>query len=405
MSWLHSFIPNPWLRTAVDLALLSMLALVAYVVARRYILRGMRKLIDESSFSWDGTLFENRVPHRLSLFIPLLVLEMGMVWIPDFSPAAVERIQRVIGAGMFGVGALTLAAFLSAGHTLYLRSSAASARTITTYVQLTKLIVYMVAAVFVVARLLDESPWYFMSGLGAVLAVVLLIFRDTILSLVASIQVTHLDLVRIGDRIEMPQLGADGQVIDIALTAVKVRNLDRTVTVIPTHKFLDQGFRNWRSVMDGGGRRIMRSIPLSTSSIRFLTPEEMEGFQREPVLAEYLRSTALSGDGSAAGRPTNLGALRATIIAYLRAHPHIRDDLPMMVRQLELTTEGVPLQIYAFASEALLEGYESTQTEIFDQILPMVREFGLEIYQRPTGRDLAHLESSSNRLAGNEAGR
>lgn len=398
MSWLESLTPTPWLRATIGLALLALVALLLYLVARRYVLRGVRNLIDRSSISWDGTLFENHVPHRLALFVPLIVLELGMVWVPDLSPAMAVQLRRVLSAAMFGVSALTLAALLSAGHSLYLRSTTDSARTISTYVQLTKLIVYLVATIFVVARLLDESPWYFMSGLGAILAVVLLIFRDTILSLIASIQVTHLDLVRLGDRIEMAQLGADGDVVDVALTAVKVRNLDRTVTIIPTHRFMDQGFRNWRSMVEGGGRRIMRAIPISMTSIRFLTDEEVERFRGEPGLADYL-------DGEdAPERPTNLGALCARITAYLHAHPSIRDDLPLMVRQLEPTPDGLPLQVYAFAADTRLVQYEAIQSELFDWIFPLVGEFGLEIYQRPTGRDAVSAGDAIGHLASGQSG-
>lgn len=394
-----SLLGTPWVQAAIGLGLLLVVALLLYLVARRYVLRGMRKLIDLSSVEWDGMLFQHRVPHRMSLIIPLLVMDLGLPWVPGLRPDTMDLLRRVVGAGMLLVAALTLVAFLSAAFSLYLRSSAAPARTITSYIQLTKVSVYLVAAVFVVARLANQTPWYLVSGLGAIMAIVLLIFRDTLLSMVASVQVANLDLVRLGDRIEMPQLGADGEVVDIALTSVQVRNLDRTITIIPTHLFLTNSFRNWRAMVEEGGRRIMRAVHVNTGSIRFLDEEELRQLGASERLHAGPRGTlpppgARIEAGEAGGCPripharaTNIGALRAYLTAYLREHPSIRQDLPLFVRQLEATPEGLPLQLYAFATDTRLEPFEAIQAEIFDHVMGVIGEFGLEVYQRPAGRD------------------
>jgi miniconductance mechanosensitive channel len=251
-----------------------------------------------------------------------------------------------------------------------------------------------------VAELAGQTPWFFVSGLGAMMAIILLIFRDTLLSLVASVQLTNNDLIRVGDWIEMPQFGADGDVVDIALNTVKVQNWDRTITVIPTHKFLEHSFRNWRSMFDGGGRRIKRAIYIDMSGVRFLTDGEIQRLSRFALLEDYMAekrreleawNARHAGDPVVIGnarRLTNIGTLRAYIIAYLRNHPRIHSELTFLVRQLAPTPEGLPLEIYVFSSDTRWGSYEAIQADIFDHILAMVPEFHLSVYQRPSGKDV-----------------
>ncbi|HEX5580040.1 MAG TPA: mechanosensitive ion channel family protein, partial [Gemmatimonadaceae bacterium] len=262
-----------WLQAVAGLALLVALALLLHVVTRRLVLTGVRMVVERTSVAWDGVLFDSHVPHRLARLVPLVLLQTGLPLVPGLPAPLLGFLQRLVAATMIVVVARILDAFLSAAHELYARTPTAATRPIKSWVQLAKLFLYLVAGVFVVARLADQSPWFFVSGLGAMMAIILLIFRDTLLSLVASVQLTNNDLVRVGDWIEMPQFNADGDVIDIALNTVRVRNWDRTVTVIPTHKFLEHSFRNWRGMFEGGGRRIKRAIHINTSSIRFLTQE------------------------------------------------------------------------------------------------------------------------------------
>jgi miniconductance mechanosensitive channel len=301
------------------------------------------------------------------------------------------------------VGALIIDAFLSAAHALYLRSAAAATRPVKSYVQLAKVFIYVVAGIFIIARLADQTPWFFVSGLGAMMAILLLIFRDTLLSLVASIQLTNNDLIRVGDWIEMPQFGADGDVVDIALHTVKVQNWDRTITVIPTHKFLDHSFRNWRGMFEGGGRRIKRSIHINMGTIRFLSEPEIARLRRFALLQEYIDGKLAElaeynepylGDPDAivnARRLTNVGTLRAYIIAYLKNHPQIHDGLTFLVRQLAPTPEGLPIEIYVFTRDTRWAYYEAIQADIFDHILAIVPHFGLSVYQRPSGGDFGAL--------------
>ncbi len=398
--WIYSFLPAPWARTAAALALLALVSLLLQVLGRRYLLVVARAIMKRVRPSWEGILFEHRVPQRASLVIPLLAIQAGLPLVPGLSPEVGGLIQRLVAACLVLVGALTLDALLSAAHGLYLRLPVAATRPIKSYVQLVKVFVYLIAGIFIVARLADQTPWYFVSGLGAMMAIILLIFRDTLLSLVASIQLTGNDLIRVGDWIEMPQFAADGAVTDIALNTVKVQNWDRTITVIPTHKFLEHSFKNWRNMFDGGGRRIKRAIHVDLSSIRFLTDEEIERFSRFALLRDYMGAKVAEleeHNARHAGEPevianarrlTNVGTLRAYIAAYLRNHPSIHQDLTFLVRQLQPTPEGLPIEIYVFTNDTRWAMYEGIQADVFDHVLSMVPEFGLSVYQRPSGRDL-----------------
>jgi miniconductance mechanosensitive channel len=398
-STLPAFLTLPWIETLFHVAGLLAIVLLLHFVARRYVLIAVHALVHRSPIDWDRVLFEHRVPHRLSLLIPLLALQVGLPLVPGLAPGLMGLLLRILSAGTVLVAAMTIDAFLSAAHALYLRVPAAATRPIKSYVQLAKVVVYVMAGVFMVARLADQTPWFFVSGIGAMMAIILLIFRDTLLSLVASVQLTNNDLVRVGDWIEMPQFGADGDVIDIALHTVRVQNWDRTITVIPTHKFLDHSFRNWRGMFEGGGRRIKRAIYINMATIRFLRDDEIERLGRFVLLREYIsgkvaelrgHNAQFADDPTAiinARRLTNVGTLRAYIIRYLRSHPAINPDLTLLVRQLSPTPEGLPIEVYAFTRDTRWAFYEDIQADIFDHILSIAPEFGLSVYQRPSGRD------------------
>lgn len=399
-SWLGSDAMEGWSGTLIWSGIVVVLCVFLYVVTRRYLVGGVRALVRRSRMQWDEVLFEQRVLRRLALVVPLLAAQIGVTWVPGLTPGFEDIVQRLLGAAMILVTALTIVAFLSAAHSLYLRMPVAETRPIKSYIQLAQIFVYLVAAIFIIARLVERSPWFFVSGIGAMMAVVLLIFRDTLLSLVASVQLTSNDLVRVGDWIEMPQFNADGDVVDIALNTVTVKNWDKTVTVIPTHKFLEHSFKNWRAMFEGGGRRIKRSIHINTSTTRFLTDEEIGRYSKFALLHDYVEAkkhelaeynATFADDPSLtpnARRLTNIGMLRAYITAYLRNHPKIHQEMTFLVRQLEPTPEGLPIQIYVFSNDTRWAYYEGIQSDIFDHVLSMVPEFGLRVYQRPSGHDL-----------------
>jgi miniconductance mechanosensitive channel len=241
-----------------------------------------------------------------------------------------------------------------------------------------------------------------LSGIGAVTAVLLLIFRDTILSFVASLQITSYDMIRVGDWIEMSQYGADGDVIELTLHTVKVQNWDKTITAIPTHKLIEQPFRNWRGMQESGGRRIKRSFYVDMSSIRFLTDEELDRLENFAVLRDYIREkrAALAEFNAAfsdpalipnARRLTNIGTFRAYLVQYLRRHPQIHQDMTLLVRQLAPGAGGLPIELYTFTNTTNWNAYEDIQSDIFDHILSIIREFGLRVFQDPSGMDFARL--------------
>jgi miniconductance mechanosensitive channel len=297
------------------------------------------------------------------------------------------------------IGLLAAGAFLSAVNDIYQMRPASRDRPIKGYVQVVKIVLYVVGGVVILATLMGRSPLLYVSGIGALTAVLLLIFRDTILSFVASIQLGSYDLVRVGDWIEVPQYGADGDVVDIALHTVKVQNWDKTITTIPTHRLIDGSFKNWRSMPESGGRRIKRAVHIDMNTVRFLDEGDVARFERFALLTDYIRDKrkALAADAAArpaaedlvvnARRLTNLGTFRAYVVQYLKQHPKVHKGLTLMVRQRDPTPDGLPLEVYAFSSDTDWVAYEGIQSDIFDHILAVAPEFGLRVFQHPTGRD------------------
>jgi miniconductance mechanosensitive channel len=353
---------------------------------------------------WWGEVFLNaEVFHRLSWIVPLVIVHQALPFIAGLPADLSGLLQRLAIATLLIFGVRAFGALLAAIQTVYGKLPAAKDRPIKGILQVVSVVAHLVIVVFVIATLMNKSPWILFSGLGAMTAILLLIFRDTILSLVAGIQLTANDLVRVGDWIEMPQFNADGDVIDIALNSVRVQNWDKTITVIPTHKFLENSFKNWRGMSESGGRRIKRSLYIDMSAVRFLTEEEIERFGKFELLTDYIAEKRRELEEHSRLHPTepdiiansrrltNIGTLRAYMINYLRQHPGIHQGLTLLVRQLQPTAEGLPLEIYTFTSDIRWANYEGVQGDIFDHVLAMLPEFGLRVFQKPTGYDLHAL--------------
>jgi len=384
----------------VGLLIVFTIATIVHLIIRFWIVRLLHKLDEKTASEWYAVILKHKLPQRALFIIPLVIIYNGLNLVPEFQDEVTEFIIRLTAATMVLVGARVLDALLSSVHTLYLMNAGPDRAPIKSYIQLGKVIVYVFAGLFIVSSLADKSPWYFLTGIGAAMAIILLLFRDTLLSLVASVQLTKNDLIRVGDWIEMPQFGADGDVIDIALNTVLVQNFDKTISVIPTHKFLEHSFRNWRGMKETGGRRIKRSINVDISSVRFLTYREIERLRESHLLKEYINKKMddvhgynnehlkTSSSTLTNGRwLTNVGTFRAYIIEYLKKHPNSKKDLTMLVRQLEPTEKGLPLQVYVFVDTTVWAEYEGIQSDIFDHLLAIAPEFGLNIFQQPTGRD------------------
>tara|TARA_R110000751_G_scaffold2018_5_gene8230 strand:- start:174328 stop:175542 length:1215 start_codon:yes stop_codon:yes gene_type:complete len=387
-----------WLQSLIALAGLVVVALAVNWLIKRVLLRAAAPYLDRRSDTAD------RAVARLATVIPLLVVSRGIDLVPNLPPELVTVTVNVVRALIVLSVAMAISGALDYANELYARRPEARSRPIKGYIQVVKIAMYCGAAILMIAVLIEQSPLLLLSGLGAMAAVLLLVFKDTILSLVASVQLTSNDMLRVGDWIEMPSMDADGDVIDIALHTVKVQNFDKTITTIPTHKLIADSYRNWRGMSDSGGRRIKRALVLDQNSVRFLDEDEVAGLKRFRLLEKYLarkqeeiaewnrHELASDSDAVNARRITNIGTLRAYVIAYLQSHPRIAGEgFTLMVRQLPPSPQGLPLEIYCFANTIDWAEYEAIQADIFDHMLAILPEFGLRVFQQPSGLDLQGL--------------
>ncbi len=372
----------------------------ALALAKRAIHGWLGKLIQLSDTVWDDALHREGVFSRLAPLLPALIAWYGAPLIPHPHENVEIVLRRCALALMIFVGVRSLAAFLTAANAIYSRNPANRDRPIKGYLQVATIITHLIAAILILSVMMDRSPWLFLSGIGALTAVLLLVFRDTLLSLVASISLTGNDMIHVGDWIEMPQYQADGDVIDIALHTVKIQNFDKTITTIPTYQLLNSSFKNWRGMSQSGGRRIKRSIQIDIGSVRFLTDEEIGRFATFDLLGEYIaaKKEELANYNSREGidstipanarNLTNLGTFRAYLERYLASHPKIHGSMTRIVRQLAPTAEGLPIEIYCFTRTTKWAEYEAIQGDIFDHVLALLSEFDLRIYQSPAGMDI-----------------
>jgi miniconductance mechanosensitive channel len=340
------------------------------------------------------------------------VVALGLGEVPYIGRAA-NVIERLAHAGAWICVFLAMGGALSAWQEVYSSSREAQTRSIKGYIQIGKLALALICGVLVLSIVIDRSPLWMLSGLGAISAVLLLVFKDTLLSLVASTQLTSNDMLRIGDWIEMPQSNADGFVKDIALHTVKVQNWDNTVTTVPTYKLFSESYRNYRQMFESGGRRIKRTIRIDATCVRFLTDEETVRFMSFRLLRDYLSEKQIEVEqanrnlGELASEPanlrrlTNIGTFRAYGLAYLQHHPEIRQDMSMMVRMMEPQSEGIPIEVYCFTAVTAWAQYERIQGDVFDHLLSILPEMGLRLYQAPSGSDMVGLSAGlSGRLRG-----
>lgn len=400
LNWLEDY---PQLQSALALALLVVVALLANFIVKRVLVRGLYRLFRNVPQTQQALNPENSVIARLANVVPALIISLGIKLVPGLPEGLVTVIQNVAGAFIVLTIALAVGNVLNLVNELYERRPDANQRPIKGYLQVVKIGVYGVATILIIATLVDRSPLILLSGLGAMAAVLMLIFQDTLLSLVASVQISSNDIIRIGDWVEMPQLNADGDVIDIALHTVKVQNWDKTITTIPTKRFMTDPFKNWRGMQESGGRRIKRSIMIDQQSIHFLSADEIARLSRFRLLSSYLEqkqkeidawNQQLAEQGKEpvnTRRITNIGTFRAYVDQYLRSHGGIHQGMTLMVRQLSPTPEGLPIELYCFTNNTAWVVYEGIQSDIFDHLLAILPEFGLRVYQQPSGLDLREL--------------
>ncbi|MDD3017850.1 MAG: mechanosensitive ion channel family protein [Comamonas sp.] len=370
---------QPWAKMAVELVALALVAVLAGLVARLLLLRAMRAWRLALPQGWAQVLLHDDVLLRLARAVPSVVVQLGT--------HALQQTPSVVLQGLNNLAAaFTIYHVVRAIHALLTQINIAHdaangtlttpTRSIKSYVQLGKLLAWVVGLLLMVATVLDRSPLLLLSGLGAMSAVLMLVFKDTILSFVAGVQLASNDMLRVGDWIEMPKENADGAVVEINLNTVKVQNWDKTITSIPTWKLMSESFKNWRGMSESGGRRILRALPIDAATVEFLTPQRRAVLEQLPLLQKFFQA--------ASGPCTNLAALRAYAQAYLENHPQISKapGMTLMVRVQEPTALGIPLQLYCFSAVTAWVDYEGIQGQVVDHLIGMLPQFGLALYQR-----------------------
>ena len=420
MNWPELSVSQPWVQAALGLLGLLLLAAVARWLARHVLARGLARLGDGSRPRLARVLLHPEVLGRAALVVPALVVQLGVRLVPHLPAALVTVIENVAAALAVLWFARTLLKLLDVALALHdeqaTQESTVRSRSIKSYVQLGQLLIGVAALVVMIAALADKSPLIVLSGFGAMSAVLMLIFQDTIKSFTAGLQIEGNDMLRVGDWIEMPQAGADGDVIDIALNTVKVQNWDKTIVTIPTWKLMSESFKNWRGMSEAGGRRIKRTLMIDAGSVHFLDDEQIERLGQIALIRDYVQEKASAvqisrgmrarelGEALAQvpanqRRLTNLGTFRAYVQAYLRAHGSIHGGMTQMVRMMQPTAEGVPMELYCFTSTTNWQAYEQIQSDIFDHLLAILPEFGLRVFQAPGGADLRALQREGRAAA------
>lgn len=389
---------------AVGIVLISLLV---YLSAKKLLLKMSEVYISKSKNRWDDIIKQNKVIEQLTYLAPALVIH---AFAPVF-PSYQAWIQRIVFSYMVFIILLTLDKLLNAIDEIYRKFEVSKIKPIKSYLQVLKIASYIIGIIIIIGVLIERSPWILLSGIGAATAVFLLIFQNSILGLVAGIQLAANDMVRLGDWIEMPKYGADGDVVEISLHTVKVQNWDKTITTLPTHSLIAESFKNWRGMQESGGRRIKRSIYIDMTSIKFCTEEMLERYKQIQYIQEYVenkrkeieaynREHGIDTSHIVNGRHlTNIGTFRAYVEQYLKNHPRIHKGMTQIVRQLQPAENGLPIEIYVFTNNTAWVSYEAIQSDIFDHILAVVSEFDLRIYQGPTGYDLKYINDKTDHQA------
>ncbi|MEZ7991629.1 MAG: mechanosensitive ion channel [Halioglobus sp.] len=395
---------HPALPDITVVLILLLTALLGYVVAHRLLDIGLRTVAKYSTYTWSDALIKNGVGKRLAQLLPAFTIHMGVNFLPSINAGLESFVMNLTSAYMMVVATITIIAVLNAANDIYESNPEARQRPIKGFIQLLQLAVVILGGLLFIAALLDQSPVLLLSGFGAMTAVLLLVFKDTLLSLVASVQLAAQDMVRVGDWIEVPQLGADGDVVDMELYTVTVQNFDKTITTIPTQRLITDSFKNWRGMSSSGGRRIKRALHIDASSIRFISAQDVNSYRRFSLLEDYLAGkhdelkkynqtmVGATADESDAAvnmrRLTNIGTFRAYAWRYLKEHPRIRKDMTLLVRQLA-PDDGIPIELYCFTNTVKWTEYEDIQADIFDHLLAIMPEFGLQLFQRPAGKEFS----------------
>lgn len=398
---------TPTTSLIIIFGIILLTAIVVHFILHKGVLRAFEKRAQASSHLWLQIITQNKLFHRLAFTLQGIIVNVqAVLWLQKGSEAA-NILTTCAQLWVMIYALLSFFSLLDVVFNLSQKFATASQLPLKGIFQGIKLVSAIIIGILVISLLIGQSPAILISGLGAMAAVLMLVFKDPILGLVAGIQLSANDMLKLGDWLEMPKYGADGAVIDIGLTTVKVRNWDNTITTIPTWSLVSDSFKNWSGMSASGGRRIKRSLNIDTTSIHFLDEREQQRLiqvrllkpymdSRHQEISEWNQQNAADHSVLNLRKMTNIGTFRAYLQEYLRNHPRLRKDMTMMVRQLAPDANGLPIEIYCFTSTVVWAEYESIQADIFDHIFAVVDEFGLRIHQSPTGNDIRSLAAANH---------
>ncbi|MBQ8520147.1 MAG: mechanosensitive ion channel family protein [Bacteroides sp.] len=383
MSWLQQIGVQPEnMGTVARITMVVAILLLAWLVdffCRKVVIRAIRKVTAKTQNKWDDYLLNDRVLNNLCHLAPPIVIYALIPFAFQGEPVTLAIIMKLCWVYITIVAVRLICSFLTSLYTITNEYEKLKERSMKGFYQMLKLIVICIGTIIVISTLIDKDPLNILAGLGASAAILTLVFKDTIMGLVAGVQLTANDMLRPGDWITMPKFGADGSVLEVTLTAVKIQNWDKTITTVPPYALVNDSFQNWRGMWESGGRRVKRSLNIDMHTVRFCTTEEIEAYRKE----EWMQGFEGTGD-----KEVNLYVFRHYVEHYLRHHPKVHQELMIMVRQLQPTADGLPIELYFFSDGTTWVPYERLQAEVFDHLLAVLPMFGLKVFQRPTGLDL-----------------
>ena len=401
-SWAQEILNQQWAQVTVSLIALIMAAIVANYIVQKLLLRGLERLIKGTQFANDKEIRRHNVIPRLANIIPALVISYGISYSPNMPEIVSMVLLDVVNAFIIAMLSMATIGGLSVINTIYERRGSKS-RPITNFIQGAKIIILIGAGLLIIAQVGNKSISEVLLGLGAMAAVLTLIFRDSILSFIAGVQIAFSDTIRVGDWLSVPSQGADGTVVEISLYFVQIQNFDKTIAVIPIQKLVNESFKNWRGMTQSGGRRIKRYVSIDQTTVTFLNNQQLENLKKIEILETYINDkdseisqwnkTKSSSSPVNTRQLTNIGTFRAYLTQYLKFHPRLQNKMTMMVRQLPSSQVGIPIEIYCFTDTTDWGDYEDIQADIFDHILAVLPTFELSVYQDVGGYDVRRLQN------------
>ena len=390
------------LTSTIILVIILAIAFLGDAICKHVILTTVTRLVKKTKATWDDVVFDRKVMIYLSHLVAPIILYI-LLPLAISNAGLLTFILRICMIYIIAVFLKFISALLSALYHVYSEREQFRDRPLKGLLQTVQVILFFIGGIIIVSILIDKSPMVLLTGLGASAAVLMLVFKDSIMGFVSGIQLSANNMLKVGDWIEMPKYGADGTVMEVTLNTVKVRNWDNTITTIPPYALVSDSFQNWRGMQESGGRRIKRSIRIDMNSVKFCTPEMLAKYRKirllkdyieetEKVVEEYNKEHGIDNSVLVNGRrQTNLGVFRAYLTNYLRSLPAVNQDLTCMVRQLQPTEQGIPLELYFFSSIKAWIPYEGVQADVFDHVLAIIPEFDLHVFQNPTGEDFRAL--------------